>query len=200
VRSKAWLLLCIVASFLLLNSCKASTLQAYYAAYDGEVGVIAVVDDSALTVVMLPWDVLSAFAKDKGIQNTEALAQLGGLKAIESFEADRKSLQTVKDLLTTLAIDTTEKSDVEIGDEDRLKALVAGAEYLRKTGLADTLASICPGFDLFPLLEGVGKVMVFDLTNVLEFDEHTDWQQMQLYIQRYVDEVVHYQRRSFIDE
>ncbi|MGH0052891.1 MAG: hypothetical protein ACQ5SW_05840 [Sphaerochaetaceae bacterium] len=175
---------------LLFSGCtQAAPSSAYYGLYEGESALVVFEADKTAYLVILPWSLLVGYAELQNLSPAEAVEELCGLNSLVTIERDGKDLVIVRDLLTTLVVDTTDRTRQQVDANARLEALKAGAPYLRKSGLADTLSSICPGMDMLSWLQQVQQVRAFDLSGVLDEDSLADLTQLREHISLYLEQI-----------
>jgi hypothetical protein len=188
--------LVLLFSVLVVTGCKVEPVQAFYGVYADACAVVSWKERESLAVLILPLDLVEGYAGYTQLETGMALEHLIGLPAIQTWESTSQALSQARDLTTTLACTTTAKSRDEVDDQSRVEALVGGAGYLRKTGLADTLIAITGFSDPFSLLSGIRQVSVYDLRAAFTLPKAIDWKYVESYLNLYVEEVLRYQRRS----
>ena len=174
---------------LLFAGCTHDSSEAYYGLFEDEAALIAFEDKGTLFIVFLPWSVVKKQADGSGSSPTRVLMELGGLDPLIVVEGQGEELSRIRSLLTTLVVDTTDRTCEEVDVQARLEALKAGAPYLRKSGLADTLSTTCPGLDPFLLLQRMKQFRVYDLRSVLEEAMVVDWQQLKSHMGLYLEQI-----------
>jgi hypothetical protein len=151
--------------------------------------LIAFEKEETLFLVILPWSMVENQAGKSGSPPSSLLMELGGLDPLIVVEGQGEELARIRALLTTLVVDTSDRTREEVDGQAMLEALKAGAPYLRKSGLADTLSTTCPGLDPFLLLQRIEKFRVYDLRNVLEEEMVVDWQQLKSHMGLYLEQI-----------
>ncbi len=174
---------------LLVAGCAHDPSQAYYGLFEDEAALIAFETGDTLFLVILPWSVVTVHADQTGNSPSEILLELGGMEPLMVVEGEGEALARIRELLTTLAVDTTDRTSEEVDGQARLEALKASAPYLRKSGLADTLSTTSPGLDTFSLLQQIERFRVYDLRSVLEEEPVVDWQQLKSHMRLYLEQI-----------
>ncbi|MXI85736.1 hypothetical protein [Sphaerochaeta halotolerans] len=182
-------LLLMILGVLLFVGCAHDPSTAYYGLFEDEAAIIAFEAGDTLFMVVLPWSLISKHAEQTDCSPAEVLQELGGMEPQLVVEGEGRELVRIRDLLTTLAVDTTDRTLREVDGQARLEALKAGAPYLRKTGLADTLSHTCPGLDAFSLLQQIEQFRVYDLRSVFKEDTVVDWQQLKSHMTLYLKQI-----------
>lgn len=197
MRLRWFLLLLLLLS--LFPSCRKTNMQTYLASY-GQAGfVTAIIQDEHLLVMLLPQKLGEVAAKQSGKTPLASLEELMGVTITMVHEGDAEKLYHLRELATTLVINTTGVENRSMVDETMmLEALRLSAGYLRKTPLTDTLASVVGFEDPLSILEKCTQILVIDLTDVLNVYDYTDWNKFQDSFNHYMRELLDYQRRSFI--
>ncbi len=179
----------MILSLLLFSGCAHDPSSAYYGLFEDEATLIAFEAGDTLFMVILPWSLVTEHAELTDRGPSEVLLELGGMEPLLVVEREGGEFARIRDLLTTLVVNTTDRTLEEVDDQSRLEALKAGAPYLRKTGLADTLSTTCPGLDSFSLLQQIEQFRVYDLRSVLEEETVVDWQQLKSHMRLYLEQV-----------
>jgi len=174
---------------LLFAGCAHDPSDAYYGLFEDEAALIAFETGDTLFLVILPWSVVENQADGSGNTPSRLLMELGGLDPLVVVEGQGEELSRIRSLLTTLVVDTTDRTREEVDGQAMLEALKAGAPYLRKSGLADTLSTTCPGLDPFLLLQRIEQFRVYDLRSVLEEEMVVDWQQLKSHMGLYLEQI-----------
>ncbi len=174
---------------LMFSGCAHDSSEAYYGLFEDEAALIAFEDEGMLFLVILPWSVVINQADGSGNTPSSLLMELGGMEPLVVVEGQGEELSRIRSLLTTLAVNTTDRAREEVDGQAMLEALKAGAPYLRKSGLADTLSTICPGLDPFLLLQRMEQFRVYDLRSVLEEEMVVDWQQLKSHMGLYLEQI-----------
>lgn len=174
---------------LLFAGCAHDSSEAYYGLFEDEAALIAFEEEGTLFLVILPWSVVRNQADTSGSPPSRVLMELGGFDPLIVVEGQGEELSRIRALLTTLVVDTTDYTREEVDGQARLEALKAGAPYLRKSGLADTLSTTCPGLDPFSLLQQMEQFRVYDLRSVLEEEIVVDWQQLKSHMGLYLEQI-----------
>jgi hypothetical protein len=187
VKRTGVLLLSLVV--LLFAGCAHDAPEAYYGLFEDEAALIAFEKEETLFLVILPWSMVENQAGKSGSPPSSLLMELGGLDPLIVVEGQGEELARIRALLTTLVVDTSDRTREEVDGQAMLEALKAGAPYLRKSGLADTLSTTCPGLDPFLLLQRIEKFRVYDLRNVLEEEMVVDWQQLKSHMGLYLEQI-----------
>ena len=185
---RTWVLLLSLV-VLLFAGCAHDSSEAYYGLFEDEAALIAFEDKGTLFVVILPWSVVKNQADGSGNTFSRVLMDLGGMEPLIVVEGQGEELSEIWSLLTTLVVDTTDRTREEVDGQAMLVALKAGAPYLRKSGLADTLSTTCPGLDPFSLLQQMEQFRVYDLRSVLEEEIVVDWQQLKSHMGLYLEQI-----------
>ncbi|WP_319758334.1 hypothetical protein [uncultured Sphaerochaeta sp.] len=185
---RTWVLLFSMV-VLMFSGCAHDSSEAYYGLFEDEAALIAFEDEGMLFLVILPWSVVINQADGSGNTPSSLLMELGGMEPLVVVEGQGEELSRIRSLLTTLAVNTTDRAREEVDGQAMLEALKAGAPYLRKSGLADTLSTICPGLDPFLLLQRMEQFRVYDLRSVLEEEMVVDWQQLKSHMGLYLEQI-----------
>nr|WP_319521043.1 hypothetical protein [uncultured Sphaerochaeta sp.] len=185
-KTGVFLLIMVV---LLFAGCAHDSSEAYYGLFEDEAALIAFEDKGTLFLVILPWSVVKDQVDKSGSPPSRLLMELGGMDPLIVVEGEGEELSRIRSLLTTLVVDTTDLTREEVDGQARLEALKAGAPYLRKSGLADTLSTTCPGLDPFLLLQRIERFRVYDIRRVLEEEMVVDWQQLKSHMGLYLEQI-----------
>lgn len=192
--SKLALMLALFST--LFCSCSPSLVEAEYLLSDGELACVSWIENDHLVVLLLPQAVVDGFATYSHSDPAMAVVQLVGLPSSNVRQASYDSLVSFGKLAVTLSATVR---GVPAGDVDAalcLEVLSEGASHLRKTFLADTLASITGQSDPFGMLETVKQATVFDLRTSLALSQNTDWELLRAHLKRYVEEIRRVQRKE----
>ncbi|MFA6695888.1 MAG: hypothetical protein WCR85_04600 [Sphaerochaeta sp.] len=181
--------LLLIMVVLLFAGCAHDPSDAYYGLFEDEAALIAFETGDTLFLVILPWSVVENQADGSGNTPSRLLMELGGLDPLVVVEGQGEELSRIRSLLTTLVVDTTDRTREEVDGQAMLEALKAGVPYLRKSGLADTLSTTCPGLDPFLLLQRIEQFRVYDLRSVLEEEMVVDWQQLKSHMGLYLEQI-----------
>lgn len=181
---------------LMLTSCSSKPVEAAYVLSDGSSACAAWIEADHLVVLLLDSAVVDGYAAYAKLDKGVAIQHLIGLPAKQVMHVSQELLSSFKQLATTLAAASGGVQRDQVDAQMRLEALTKGAGYLRKTLLADTLASITGQDDPFGKLETVTQATVFDIRTSLAVSQNTDWQNLGLYLKCYVEELRRYQRKE----
>jgi hypothetical protein len=171
-------------------------VEAEYLLSDGELACVSWIENDHLAVLLLPQAVVDGLATYSHSDPAMAVVQLVGLPSSNVRQASYDSLVSFGKLAVTLSATAR---GVPAGDVDAalcLEVLSEGASHLRKTFLADTLASITGQSDPFGMLETVKQATVFDLRRSLALSQNTDWELLRAHLKRYVEEIRRVQRKE----
>ncbi|ADY13796.1 hypothetical protein [Sphaerochaeta globosa] len=190
------LLFSVVLVCMVFIGCHSESVEATYILSDGELACVAWVEADYLAVLLLDQQVVDGFAAYSKLEASLAIQHLCGLPARKVIRTSQAALASFGELATTLAVTvkTVERSQVDA--QLRLEALTEGAPHLRKTLLADTLASITGHADPFGELQTVKQATVFDMRKSLAVSQNTDWERMRVHLKRYIEELRRYQRKE----
>lgn len=181
---------------MVFTGCSSESVDATYILSDGELACVAWVEADHLAVLLLDQKVVDGFAEFSNLDASMAVQYLCGLPARKVMHVSQASLVAFGQLAITLAVTAKGVERSQVDAQMCLEALAEGASYLRKTPLADTLASITGQDDPFGELEAVKQATVFDMRMSLAVSENTDWERMRVHLKRYIEELRRYQRKE----
>lgn len=180
----------------LFYSCSPSMVEAEYLLSDGELACVSWVENDHLAVLLLPQEMVDGFAAFSQSDPAMTVVYLVGLPASSVRQASYDSLVSFGKLAVTLSATARGVPSSDVDAALCLEVLSEGARYLRKSFLADTLASITGQSDPFGMLETVKQATVFDLRTSLALSQNTDWELLRAHLKRYVEEIRRFQRKE----
>lgn len=181
---------------MVFTGCHSESVAATYILSDGELACVAWVEADHLAVLLLDQKVVDGFAEFSKLDASLAVQHLCGLPARKVIRTSQAALASFGELSTTLAVTTKTVERSQVDAQLCLEVLTEGAPHLRKTLLADTLASITGHDDPFGELETVKQATVFDMRKSLAVSQNTDWERMRVHLKRYIEELRRYQRKE----
>ena len=190
------LLFSVVLVCMVFTGCHSESVEATYILSDGELACVAWIEADQLAVLLLDQKTVDGFAEFSKLDTSMAVQHLCGLPARKVMHASQAALASFGELATTLAVTTKMVERSQVDAQLCLEVLTEGATHLRKTLLADTLASITGHDDPFGELETVKQATVFDMRKSLAVSQNTDWERMRVHLKRYIEELRRYQRKE----
>lgn len=179
-----------------LYGCTPAAVEAEYVLSDGDSAWASWIENDHLAVLLLPQTVVDGYAAFAQLDPAMAAVNLVGLASSSATRIKGGELAAFGGLAVTLAVTAKGVEEAQVDAQLCLEALTDGAPYLRKTLLADTLASITGRTDPFGVLETVKQATVFDMRTSLALSQNTDWEHMKAYLRRYVEEIRRFQRKE----
>lgn len=179
-----------------LYGCTPAAVEAEYVLSDGDSAWASWIENDHLAVLLLPQTVVDGYAAFAQLDPAMAAVNLVGLASSSATRIKGGELAAFSGLAVTLAVTAKGVEEAQVDAQLCLEALTDGAPYLRKTLLADTLASITGQTDPFGVLETVKQATVFDMRTSLALSQNTDWEHMKAYLRRYVEEIRRFQRKE----
>lgn len=179
-----------------LYGCNPAAVEAEYVLSDGDSAWASWIENDHLAVLLLPQTVVDGYAAFAQLDPAMAAVNLVGLASSSATRIKGGELAAFGGLAVTLAVTAKGVEEAQVDAQLCLEALTDGAPYLRKTLLADTLASITGQTDPFGVLETVKQATVFDMRTSLALSQNTDWEHMKAYLRRYVEEIRRFQRKE----
>lgn len=179
-----------------LYGCTPAAVEAEYVLSDGDSAWASWIENDHLAVLLLPQTVVDGYAAFAQLDPAMAAVNLVGLASSSATRIKGDELAAFSGLAVTLAVTAKGVEEAQVDAQLCLEALTDGAPYLRKTLLADTLASITGQNDPFGVLETVKQATVFDMRTSLALSQNTDWEHMKAYLRRYVEEIRRFQRKE----
>ncbi|MFA6845246.1 MAG: hypothetical protein WCR02_05930 [Sphaerochaetaceae bacterium] len=167
---------------LLFSGCENKDVEADYLFFDNEVVVLVDVNDTLL-VLSIPREVVLSYGSYKKIEGTQAIFGLLGLKVGTVTYASAENLEEIRTLLAALAFEQGLDDDAS----GRILALYRQAKCLRKSGLPDTLAKLSGYPVSLEKLAHYKSCHHFDLGQILEIDDTTDWQSTEAYVRIWLE-------------
>ncbi|NCC65535.1 MAG: hypothetical protein EOM15_12850 [Spirochaetia bacterium] len=181
-----------------LSGCKQQAIYVLCVTYEDAASIVCFAQQERLMVLVLPQELVAAATRETGLHEFEAIEDLLPVPLNARYTSKAAYLEEYRELTTTLVVNTTEIEErSKVDGRLRLEALHQGAGYLRKTPFKDTLASVVGFEDPFAFLEEYTEFEVFDLTDVLQTEDYTDYKRFRTSFTYYVEELLRYQRRSF---
>ncbi len=179
-----------------LYGCTPAAVEAEYVLSDGDSAWASWIENDHLAVLLLPQMVVDGYAAFAQLDPAMAAVNLVGLASSSVTRIKGDELAAFGGLAVTLAVTAKGVEEAQVDAQLCIEALTDGAPYLRKTLLADTLASITGQTDPFGVLETVKQATVFDMRTSLALSQNTDWEHMKAYLRRYVEEIRRLQRKE----
>ena len=179
-----------------LYGCTPVAVEAEYVLSDGDSAWASWIENDHLAVLLLPQTVVDGYAAFAQLDPAMAAVNLVGLASSSATRIKGGELAAFGGLAVTLAVTAKGVEEAQVDAQLCIEALTDGAPYLRKTLLADTLASITGQTDPFGVLETVKQATVFDMRTSLALSQNTDWEHMKAYLRRYVEEIRRLQRKE----
>jgi len=190
--------LVVLLALLSLTSCKEPSLMVFCTTYEEGQSIVGFAQDKSLMLLVLPQSLVQSAINETGFSAFDAIEDLLDMPLNARFTGNTALLDQYREIATTLVVNTKGIEDRDkVDGRMRLASLSSGAGYLRKTPLKDTLASVVGFEDPFAFLKEYTQFEVFDLTNVLQTEDFTDYKRFRASFAYYVEELLRYQRRSF---